>query len=110
MGVRHLREVFLDEVLVALFLIGLVPLHDVVEAVGVEARVRASAPAPDGVLGPDVLLALAPPEHELGPFVAVAVFVIGEVFNIVVEDADHIGGVPAVADHQDCQGLVAESD
>ena len=69
-----------------------------------------SAPAPDGVLGPDVLLALAPPEHELGAFVAVAVFVVGEVFNVSIEDADHVDGVPAVGDHQGCQGLVAESD
>ena len=110
LGVRHLREMDLDEVFVALFFLDLVPLHDVVEAVGVEAGVGASAPAPDGVLGPDVLLALAPPEHELGPFVAVAVFVVGEVFNVSIEDADHVDGVPAVGDHQGCQGLVAESD
>ncbi len=110
LGVRHLRDVDLDEVFVALFFLDLVPLNDVVEAVGVEARVRASAPAPDGVLGPDVLLALAPSEHELGAFVTVSVFVVGEVFNIVVEDADHVDGVPAVGDHQDCQGLVSETN
>ena len=95
---------------VALFFLSLVPLHDVVEAVGVEAGVGSSAPTPDGVLGPDVLLALAAAEHELGTFVAVTIFVVGEVFNIAVEDAEHVDGVPAVADHQDSQGLVPESN
>ena len=63
---------------VALLLFLLVPLDHVVEAVGVEAGVGSSAPAPDGVLGPDVLLALAAAEHELGAFVAVTIFVVGE--------------------------------
>ena len=110
LGVRHLFEMDLGEVFVALFLLCHVPLHAVVEAVGVEAGVGPSASASDGVLGPDVLLTLAPPEYELGSFVPVAVFVIEEVFNVVVEDADHVGGVPAVADHQDGQGLVSESN
>ena len=110
LGVRHLLNMDLGEVLVALFLLRHVPLHAVVEAVRVDAGVLPSAATADCVLGPDVLLALAPPEYELGPFVAVAIFVVGEVFHISVEDADHFGGVPAVADHQDCEGLVSESD
>ena len=35
---------------------------------------------------------------------------VGEVFNTAVEDAEHVDGVPAVADHQDSQGLVPETN
>ena len=52
----------LEEVLVALFLLGLVPLHNVVEAVGVDRRVGAAASAADRVLRADMLLALSSSE------------------------------------------------
>ena len=95
---------------VALLLLDLVPLQDVVEAVGVDVGVGSPAAAAHGVLCQDVLLALAPTENHLGSVDLVAVAVVGAVFDVSVHDALGVAGVPAVDDHQDRERFVPQPD
>ena len=98
----------MTEVLIALFLLGLVPLQDVVEAVGVDVDMASLAAAADGVLREDVLLALASPEDHLGSAYLVAIEVVGAVFDVAVHHAQRIAHVPAVHNHQDREGFVPQ--
>mgnify|MGYP006145420057 CR=1 FL=1 len=98
----------MTKVLVALLLLGLVPLQDVVEAVGVDVDVATLAAAADGVLGEDVLFALASPEDHLGSAYLVAIEVVGTVFDVAVHYAQRVAHVPAVHNHQDREGFVPQ--
>ena len=100
----------LEEVFVALLLPGLVPLHDVVPAVGVHRRVSAAAAARDRVLDLDVLLAFPPVEYQLRSVYAVTILIVLQVLHVVVEQAERVTRVPTVGDDEDGEGLVAEPD
>ena len=100
----------MTEVLIALFLLGLVPLQDVVEAVGVDVGVGSPAATAHGVLRQDVLLALAPFEDHLRPVDLVAIAVAGVIHDVSVHDAHGVAGVPAVDDHQDRERLVPQAN
>ena len=84
--------------LVALLLLDLVPLDDVVEAVGIAACVCASAATADGVLHRHTLLTLASAKHHLRVVGAVPVAVVWIVVDVVVVDAVRVGNVGAILD------------
>ena len=94
----------------ALIFLDLVPLQDVVEAVGVDVGVGSPAATAHGVLRQDVFLALAPFEDHLRPVDLVAIAVAGMIHDISVHDAHGVAGVPAVDDHQDRERLVPQAN
>ena len=106
----HLLDGDLAEVFVALFLLDLVPLQNVVEAVGVDVGVGSPAATAHGVLRQDVLLALAPFEDHLRPMDLVAIAVAGVIHDVSVHDAHGVAGVPAVDDHQNRERLVPQAN
>lgn len=106
----HLLDGDLAEVFVALFLLDLVPLQNVVEAVSVDVGVGSPAATAHGVLRQDVFLALAPFEDHLRPVDRVAIAVAGVIHDVSVHDAHGVAGVPAVDDHQDRERLVPQAN
>ena len=108
-----LLEGFLHEELVGLFLFLHVKLEDVVEAVRVEAVVVLEAAAANDVPDLDAVLLgvvdVASAEDDLGAVLAGAVDEGILVGHVGVVDAVRVDWVPAVDDHRDGEGLVAES-